>query len=330
MVSNSNTLIDIQLGISYAPRHVFRCHSFCCFLYCTTVNVVGCTWNNRWWTPEHIIACYFLSSSHSPSHCAQLSQKILTLHLIKPDLCPPCRRKKSKHATIVCSCSNIVTCDLWRGTKSACNERQRHKDRENRELISAACPHLSTQTHRIVFAVHSVVSEKYPHMEKVYTHKLWLLWPLRHPHSCKTNMTIRISRRRTICMLKKHSMVFKHNSYQRKTGRMNSLSSEGTKLLLFLCLPSFVAPWQGVQSNLFIPMPTLSFGSFEQTHKWRSNRESIILCNPLWDLSPVTLTLNTWNCTQTRSEGIIWSNIQLICEIRKWNWPWWLHVGTVS
>lgn len=68
---------------------------------------------------------------------------------------PSVSTEKSKHATIVCSCSNIVTCDLWRGTKSACNERQRHKDWENRELISAARPHLSTQTHRFVFAVHS-------------------------------------------------------------------------------------------------------------------------------------------------------------------------------
>lgn len=87
-------------------------------------------------------------------------------------------------------------CDMWSltGTKSACNERLGHKDWENRELISVACPHLSTQTHTIVFIVHSATlyavqlslhCGKCLHIQKLNTNKPPLLSPLYHPYSCK-------------------------------------------------------------------------------------------------------------------------------------------------
>lgn len=186
---------------------------------------------------QKITLSFFPPTLTSPT--AQLS-KFLTLHLIEPDLRP---QQRWKEQTYNYRLQLFKYCDMWSlaATKSTCNEQLGHKDWENRELISVACPHLSTQTHRIVFIVHpaTVVFALW----EMFVHCLLLRF---HPQSCKTNMAIRKSEEKLNlhkpCAEKTwhRAEALKLKSYQRKTVWLNSLSPERTKQLLFSVWPALL------------------------------------------------------------------------------------------
>ena len=81
-----------------------------------------------------LVLCFPLLSSPKNSHTPPYQTRSL----------PSVSMEKSKHNYRM---QLFKYCDIWSlaGTKSACNERLGYKDWEDRERISAACPHPSTK-----------------------------------------------------------------------------------------------------------------------------------------------------------------------------------------
>ena len=115
-----------------------------------------------------LVLCFPLLSSPKNSHTPPYQTRSL----------PSVSMEKSKHNYRM---QLFKYCDIWSlaGTKSACNERLGYKDWEDRERISAACPHPSTKhththTHtntqhciNCVFGFTSCSAEKWPHMQEL-------------------------------------------------------------------------------------------------------------------------------------------------------------------